>query len=314
MSGPEVGGGPGGLVEFSAAPFDMVEDLCGDPAADLVVFLAGNQYMALPGLVAGFLAEHGSVGSVFYETLPPGVVVQQFRRSGLRVGSLELRVRPDVLALSRPALNELHAEGLVGPPRVYASNDLALLVAAGNPAGVTGWADLARAGLRVAFPDPRTEGIGRLALEAIEAGGGSELRRSIQERKAAAGEVVLTTIHHRQGPAWLAAGATDVAVVWSTEARHHTDRSGAFETVTIPAGANRVGSYAAAVVTAAAHHQEAAWFVDHLSSRAGRAAYAEHGFAGPPVPPDPVGTATPPGLSRPAPATRAGSVADPPGE
>lgn len=146
------------MVEFSAAPFDMVEDLCGDPGAGLVVWLAGNQYMAFPDLVAGFLAEHPSVRSVFYETLPPGVLVEQLRSGGLRIGSLELRVRPDVLVLSPAALDQLHTEGLVGPARNYASNDLALLVAAGNPSGVSGWADLGRPDLRVAFPDPRTEG------------------------------------------------------------------------------------------------------------------------------------------------------------
>ena len=50
----------------------MVEDLCGDPAVDLVL-MAGNQYMVVPDLVDSFLSTHRSIGSVFYETLPPGV-------------------------------------------------------------------------------------------------------------------------------------------------------------------------------------------------------------------------------------------------
>lgn len=81
------------MARFSAAPFDMVQDLCGDPASDLVVFMAGNQFMMLPDLVDGFTAAHPSVGSVFYETLPPGIVAEQFRRGGLRLGSLELSFR-----------------------------------------------------------------------------------------------------------------------------------------------------------------------------------------------------------------------------
>lgn len=285
MSGPEPSvlqaGEPadGGLVPFTAAPFDMVEDLCGDPNADLVVFLAGNQYMVLPDLVAGFLRAHPAVGSVFYETLPPGIVVQQLRHGGLRMGSLEVRVRPDVLALSPAVLHELGAEGLVGPTRPYASNDLAILVAAGNPLRLSGLADLGRPGVRVAFPDPATEGIGRLALEALHGTGGAGLRRAVEHDKAGRGEVVFTSIHHRQGPAWLAAGATDAAVVWSTEALHHRRLGGPFDTVTIPGSQNRRGAYAAAVVSGAAHRDAAAAFVDHLCSEAGRAVYAARGFA-----------------------------------
>ena len=278
MSGREDGQAPQPVVEFAAAPFDMVEDLCGDPAADLVVLMAGNQYMVVPDLVDGFLSAHRSIGSVFYETLPPGVIAAQLRAGGLRMGSLELRVRPDVMASSPAALADLEHDGLVGSGRTYASNDLAPLVAAGNPAGVGGWVDLGRSGVRVAFPDPHAEGIGALAFEALEASGGAGLRQKVATDKAAAGEVVFTSIHHRQGPAWLADGTTDVAVVWSTEARHHLHRGAPFEMIAIPEAENRRGGYAAAVVADPAHPEAAGWFIDHLCGEAGRAAYAAHGF------------------------------------
>lgn len=262
----------------------MVEDLCGDAGADLVVFLAGNQYMALPDLVDSFLGAHPAVGSVFYETLPPGVLVDQLHTGALRMGSFELRVRPDVLALGPAPLEELAADGLVRPPRIYAENDLALLVAAGNPAGVTGWPDLGRPGLRVAFPDPTTEGIGRLALDAVEGAGGPALRQAVEVGKAGRGEVVFTTIHHRQGPAWLGAGTVDVAVVWSTEARHRQALGEPCTTVRLPERDNRRGAYAASVVTDATHPEAAAAFVDHLCGPAGRQVYAAHGFGIPPSP------------------------------
>lgn len=278
MSAPERGGDRHPPVAFAAAPFDMVEDLYGDPAAELVVFMAGNQYMVVPDLLEGFLAADRSVGSVFCETLPPGVIAAQLRAGGLQMGSLVLRVRPDVMASSPAALADLEREGLVGPARTYASNDLAILVAQGNPAEVSGWADLGRPGVRVAFPDPRTEGIGALALEAIEASGGVALRKKVESDKAAAGEVVFTSIHHRQGPAWLAKGETDAAVVWSTEAHHHLELGGRLEMIALPEGENRRGGYAAAVVTDAPHPGAASSFVDHLYGQAGQAAYAAHGF------------------------------------
>jgi hypothetical protein len=43
------------LAEFTAPPFDVAEGLCGDVAgAGLRMLFAGNQYMALPDLVAGY--------------------------------------------------------------------------------------------------------------------------------------------------------------------------------------------------------------------------------------------------------------------
>lgn len=146
-------------VTFEAPPFDAIADLCGDPVnAGLRVLFAGNQYMAVGDLVSGFLEDHPAVGSVFYETLPPGIVLAQLRAGGLTIGSLTLRFDPDVVTASPRALRELELEGRVGPSRTYASNMLALMVANGNPTDVRSLHDLARPGVRVALPDPATEG------------------------------------------------------------------------------------------------------------------------------------------------------------
>ena len=213
----------------------------------LVVLVAGNQYMVMPDLIADFLSAQRAVASVFYETLPPGIVIEQFRCGGLRMGSLELRVAPDVIALTRRSR----------PPtcRRPGRHSQDLRPQRPGPVGrrrqscrIASWADLALPGVRVAFPDPRAEGVGRLALEAIEATGGADLRSATEGRKAAAGEVVFANIHHRQSPAWLAAGMTDVAVVWSTDARHDAEFGARLDSVTIPAAENSVGSYGAATV------------------------------------------------------------------
>ncbi len=276
MSGPDP---RPDLAEFAAAPFDAVADLCGDPTtAGLHALFAGNQYMALPDLVAGFLAAHSDTGPVFYETLPPGIVVAQLRQGGLRMGSLELRFTPDIIAASPRALTELHDEGLVGPPSTYASNVLALLVRAGNPASVSGLADLARPGLRVALPDPRTEGIGRLALQALTAAGGEQLHDTVFDAKRRIQETVLTSIHHRQSPAWLSAGTTDVAVVWETEAHHLIAQGAPVESVPIDPLVNQRGHYAAAMVTGAPHRASAESFLAYLIGPAGKAVYSRYGF------------------------------------
>lgn len=277
MSGPEA---TTGSVLFEAAPFDAVADLCGDPlSARLRMLFAGNQYMVIPDLVAGFRHAYPRLGPVFYETLPPGIVVAQLRAGGLRMGCLELAFVPDVVAASPAALGELESEGFVGPARTYASNVLALMVVADNPAGVTGLADLARPGLRVALPDPKTEGIGRLALHALESAGGVGLREEVEVAKHRLGQTIFTSIHHRQTPAWVAEGRIDVGVVWETEARHHASIGTAVQAVAVDDAANQRGYYAAAVTTAAPHLEHAEAFVEYLAGPAGRNIYAGYGFS-----------------------------------
>lgn len=291
MSGPERAAAPADpspagqpeMPEFAAPPYDSVADLVGDPVgADLRALFAGNQFMVLPTLFERFTAGRTPRPVVFYETLPPGIVIRQLRSGGLRVGSLLLRFLPDVVAASPRALGQLHADGIVGAPRSYASNGLSLLVAQGNPAGIGGWEDLARDGVRVAFPDPGTEGIGRLALAALEAAGGKRLRDDVFVRGRERGLVRLTSIHHRQSVDRLREGSTDVAIVWQTEARYHVRAGRPVHEVPLPEQQNVVGEYAAATVVGAPHRALADALVDHLAGPEGRAVFGEFGFSSPP--------------------------------
>ncbi len=269
MSVPDHGE-PAAPAEFAAAPHDMVADLVGDVMqADLRVLLAGNQYMAVPALVEHFRRGQQPPPEVFYETLPPGVLVAQLRRGALRVGTLVLRFVPDVLAAGPEILHRLHEEGLVGRPRTYAGNVLSLLVRSGNPAAVHGWADLARPDVRVALPNPETEGIGRKALDAMTAAGGEDLRTLVLDRQRHGHLVRMTSIHHRQAVDWLRDGQVDVAVVWDTEARHHRETGAPVQEVTLPPEHSQVGTYAAAPVAGAPHPDTAAAFVDFLATGAG---------------------------------------------
>lgn len=268
-------------TEFSAAPFDSVADLCRDPVgADLVALFAGNQYMVLPELFELFKASRPHVESIFYETLPPGIVIAQLRSGRLRMDRLELSVVPDIIAASPAALASLKTDGLVSAPVSYANNDLTLLVPAGNPAAVKGLADLARPGVRVAMPDPRTEGIGALALSAL-ADLDSDLPSRVIGPKVASGEVRMTSIHHRQSPLWLRDGLVDVAVMWRTEGSYHLAAGAPFEVVEIDEHENRTGGYAVALCTGAAHPLVAAEFVEFLAGADGQAVFERHGFTTP---------------------------------
>ncbi|MFC5994809.1 molybdate ABC transporter substrate-binding protein [Pseudonocardia hispaniensis] len=260
---------------------DAIADLHGDPlTAELVLFMNGNQFMVMPELVSAFRAAHPQVGGVFYETIPPGVLLEQTRCGALRMGELVLSVRPDVVAAGPSALAPLHRDGLIETPRVYASNDLAIMVASGNPVGVTGLADLARPEVRVAMPNPVTEGVGELIAQALERAGGVGLRGEVMERKVTAGTTRMTRIHHRESMLWLESGQVDVCPLWTTEARYHQERGAAVEIVPIPPEHNVTGRYSAAVTRKARHAEAAGAFIEFLC-RDGAEIYRRYGFGHP---------------------------------
>ncbi|MHB1844086.1 MAG: molybdate ABC transporter substrate-binding protein [Deltaproteobacteria bacterium] len=274
---------PEGLLDFTVPGIDDVPDLHGDPdAPDLTLFMGGNQFMAMPDLVQAFLAHHPEVKRIFYETLPPGILDEQLAGGGaLVVGNLVLHARPDVFAAGAGRMAKLRAAGRVAAPLTYAQNDLAILVPAGNPKRIRGLADLARPGLRLSLPNPKTEGIGRQIGQALERTGGERLRARLFEEKVRDGTTVLTRIHHRETPLAVLRGRADAGVVWRTEALFQRQLGHAVELVEIPAAQNATGIYQAAVVPGAPHPQAAAAFVQFLASPEARAILARFGF-GPP--------------------------------
>ena len=272
------------MVTLTVPPVDMIADLHGDPlTADLVLFLNGNQFMVMEELLGVFRTLHPTIRRIFYETLPPGILVEQVRRGRLRMGSLELSIAPDVLTAGTDQLSGLHAEGWVGASALYASNDLSLLVAPGNPANIRGLLDLGRPGVRIAMPNPATEGVGKLIVNALRSAGGEPLVRRVMEEKVLIGETRLTQIHHRESILWLQSGEVNVAPLWSTEARYHMP-SGTVEEVTIAKAHNQQGNYAAAVVERRTlHPKAAALFVQFIQTAPAQEVYARYGFA--PAPP-----------------------------
>ncbi len=99
--------------------------------------------------------------------------------------------------------------------------------------------------------------------------------------KSESGEVRLTSIHHRQSPAWLLEDSVDVAVVWRTEATYHMQTGAPLELVEIDPAHNQTGYYAAAVCAGTPHPGAADEFLQYLTGPAGRSIYQQHRFTGP---------------------------------
>jgi hypothetical protein len=66
-------------------PSNRTDDLHGlqiADKADLVLFMAGNQFMAMKEIVAKFKTQYPEVKNIFYETLPPGLELKQILAKG----------------------------------------------------------------------------------------------------------------------------------------------------------------------------------------------------------------------------------------
>ena len=184
--------------------------------------------------------------------------------------TLALQIRQgapaDVVASAAPRYTqELFREGLVERPQPLAANRLAVIVPAGNPAGIEAVAGLTAPGVRLvlASEDVPAGGYAREALRTL--GLGAVLDNVVSEEpdvKDVVGKVAL--------------GQADAGVVYTTDARAAGDR---VRVVPVPARAQPDIRYEIAVVTSAPHPEAARAFVARATGPDGRAALARAGFA-----------------------------------
>src|SRR6476660_7902147 len=93
--------------------------------------------------------------------MPQPIVVQMVRTGAIALGNLTLDVSrasglyPDIVMGGPAPLQELRKLGVLEPQARYFSKNRgrALLVRKGNPLGIQGLTDVARAGARLAQPD-----------------------------------------------------------------------------------------------------------------------------------------------------------------
>lgn len=266
---------------FEIPDIDNVPDLHGNPIdAKLVLFVGGNQFFVMPRLIAGFEKQHPELaGHIFYETLPPGVLLKQMKAGNtLTLGNLTLQIAPDVYEAGASALAAMKQSAQVDEVVRYTTNDLEMMVAAGNPKHIASLKDLARGDVKVALPNPELEGIGKQVEEALAKEGGETLATEVYKTRVAEGGVVLTQIHHRQTPMRILSRQSDAGVVWTSEVLFQQRLGNPIEGVKIPAAFNASATYAAGVVTGAPHREAARAWVRYLESDEAQAAYREFGF------------------------------------
>jgi molybdate transport system substrate-binding protein len=254
--------------------------------ADLVLFMAGNQFMVMPELLAAFQHNYPTVQKIFYQTLPPGLQLRQILAGGAMLNGRLLTVMPDIYtSVNEKAMQTLIRAGrlIQGEYQLYLHNRLTLLVPAGNPAGIENVVDLGRPGVSISQPNPENEDIGWHIVDMYRRAGGEKLVQRIMEEKRMAGTTRFTMVHHRETPARIREKTVDVGPVWATEAIYAKSRGLTYETVEPGPELDqrqRV-NYFICRLSDAPHPEYAGLFLDFINSTAARDIYRKHGFITP---------------------------------
>jgi molybdate transport system substrate-binding protein len=269
-------------LEFTVAPVDVLSDFHGSiDHPDLVLYVSGNYFFAVRGVVDAFGQAYPRYrGNVYYETLPPGLLIKQMDAGGkVTSGNMTWTAKPDVFMAELSASNELVRQGkLAAPVIAFATNDLTIMVPAGNPAHIAGLADLAHAGLALAMPNPAFEGVARQIRASLVKAGGEALAEAVYGAKVRNGETILTRIHHRQTPLLLMQGLAQTGVTWRSEAIFQEKIGNAIGHVDIPPEQNTLAVYSAALVPDAPHAEAARAWLDFIKSDAAFAVFEQYGF------------------------------------
>jgi ABC-type molybdate transport system substrate-binding protein len=253
--------------------------------AELVLWLAGNQFFAMDEVVKGFQKEHPGT-EVGLITLPPGLLLDAILGGGWVLDGKEYPGLPDVYASVNLAhLKRLKAAGLMTHHAVYMHNELEIMVAKGNPKKIGGIADLGRADVRTSMPNPINEGIMQFyARKVLE-------RHGLWAYISGGKECVscqttpnnwFTAVHHRETPDLLKAGRTDAGIVWKTETLEALRDGAQVEGITLPPqdSLRDEVSYAIGALVGSRRADAAARYLAFLATPRGQAAYTSFGFVG----------------------------------
>jgi ABC-type molybdate transport system substrate-binding protein len=268
------------LPEIPATRADDLHNLEHMDSADLVLFMAGNQFMVMEELLGEFRARNPDIKEIFYETLPPGLELRQILAGGARFGGRVVTGRPDVYAsVTEDAMNKLKERALVEEYFIYLHNRLVLMVPEGNPKGIKGAEDLGGEDIVVSQPG-EMEDITRYIKDMYLKAGGEGLLNRIMEEKRAGATTVLTVVHHRETPLRIRKGRADAGPVWATEVVNARKEGLRVEAVEVGPGLDqhdRVNYYIAAL-TEAPNPENAKAFLDFIRSEKAQGIYRGYGF------------------------------------
>lgn len=253
--------------------------------SDLVMYLAGNQFMVMEELIQDFQSKNSDIKTVYVETIPPGQILKgQILKQG-KINGQKTAQNPDLYAsVNLGHLKKLKAKGIMSDYKIYTHNKLELMVAKGNPKNIKGAKDLGRDDLVQSHPNPLTEGIFKFyGSQMLKDLGLYEKVTADKKCKgcwAIEGKTWFTERHHRETPHRIENGKADVGIVWTTEVKHAHAEGRKVDGVEIAAPynmAHKVG-YAIGTLSTGKNQENAKRFLDYLSTDTAQNIYAKYGF------------------------------------
>lgn len=253
--------------------------------SDLVMYLAGNQFMVMEDLINDFQSRNPDIKTVYVETIPPGQILKKQLLQQGEINGQKTAMNPDLYAsVNINHLKKLNSKGLMNEYMIYIHNKLELMVAEGNPKNIRGPGDLGRDDLVQSHPNPLTEGIfkfyGSEMLKDLDlhekVTGGKECKSCW----AVPGKTWFTARHHRETPQRIEDGTADVGIVWTTEVSHAKQEGRAIDGVAIPAPYNKQDkvAYAIGPMNNGRNTENAQRFLKYLASKEAQNIYVDYGF------------------------------------
>ena len=253
--------------------------------ADLVMYLAGNQFMAMQELIGDFQKKNPDIKTIYVETIPPGQILKgQILKQG-EINGQKTAQNPDLFAsVNLGHLKKLKSEDVMNDYMIYTHNQLELMVAKGNPKNIKGPEDLARKDLVQSHPNPLTEGIfkfyGSQMLKDLNLYEEVTADKKCKGCWAIEGKTWFTQRHHRETPHRIENGEADVGIVWTTEVKHAKAEGRNIDGVSIPAPynmAHKVG-YAIGMLKTGRNNYNAARYLSYLGTKDAQNIYKKYGF------------------------------------
>lgn len=223
---------------------------------------------ALSGTVSVFAAASltdafNALGASFQRANSGITLKFDFAGTPTLVTQIEQGAPADVFASADTAnMDRLKGDGFTaGSPQVFARNKLEIVVAPGNPRGITGLGDLAKPGV-IYITEAPTVPAGKYALQALKMAGVTVTPKSLEtDVKSVVSKIEL--------------GEADAGIVYTTDV---TAAGSKVSGVPIPDAVNVIATYPIVVVNATFHAAAANAFIAFVLSAAGQAKLQSFGF------------------------------------
>jgi len=212
---------------------------------------------------ASLTASFNALGTSF-QTAKPGVTVKfNYAGTPTLVAQIEQGAPADVFASADTTnMDKLTGDGFtMDASKVFAHNQLEIVVARGNPKGITGLADLAKPGV-IYITEAPTVPAGKYSLQALASAGVKVTPKSLEASVSAViGKIEL--------------GEADAGIVYTTDV---TAAGSKVHGVPIPSTYNVIATYPIVAVKGTTNAVVANAFIAYVVSSAGQAKLQSFGF------------------------------------